>query len=77
MQGGRYAEAVESVTRYLTDAGREGTHYRAALELLLDLDACHTVINLYGVEVGPVELKTEKKRRVDDAIQSTTVSFSG
>ena len=33
-QAGLYAEAVESVTRYLTMAGREGTHYRAALELL-------------------------------------------
>ena len=33
-QAGLYAEAVESVTRYLTTAGREGAHYRAALELL-------------------------------------------
>ena len=33
-QAGLYAEAIESVTRYLTMAGREGAHYRAALELL-------------------------------------------
>ena len=33
-QAGLYAEAIESVTRYLTTAGREGAHYRAALELL-------------------------------------------
>lgn len=33
-QAGSYADAVESVTRYLTTAGREGTHYREALELL-------------------------------------------
>lgn len=33
-QAGLYAEAVEAVTRYLTTAGREGAHYRAALELL-------------------------------------------
>ena len=29
-----YDEAVEHATRYLTQAGREGEHYRAALELL-------------------------------------------
>lgn len=34
LQAGSYAEAVESVTRYLTTAGREGAHYREALELL-------------------------------------------
>ena len=33
-QAGAHAEAVESVTRYLTTAGREGAHYREALELL-------------------------------------------
>ena len=33
-QAGLYTEAMESVTRYLTTAGREGAHYRAALELL-------------------------------------------
>ena len=33
-QAGSYAEAVESVTRYLTTAGRQGEHYREALELL-------------------------------------------
>ena len=33
-QAGAYAEAVESVTRYLMTAGREGTYYRAALALL-------------------------------------------
>ena len=33
-QAGDYAEAVESVTRYLTTAGRDGAHYREALELL-------------------------------------------
>ena len=31
---GLYKEAVESVTRYLTMAGRDGEHYKAALELL-------------------------------------------
>ena len=30
-QAGDYAEAVESVTRYLTTAGREGAHYREPL----------------------------------------------
>ncbi len=34
LQAGSYADAVESVTRYLTTAGREGAHYREALELL-------------------------------------------
>lgn len=34
LQAGSYAEAVESVSRYLTTAGREGAHYREALELL-------------------------------------------
>ena len=34
LQAGSYAEAVESVTRYLTTAGREGVHYREALESL-------------------------------------------
>ena len=34
LQAGSHAEAVESVTRYLTTAGRDGEHYRAALELL-------------------------------------------
>ena len=33
-RAGLYAEAMESVTRYLTTAGREGTHYRATLALL-------------------------------------------
>ncbi|MCE2486014.1 MAG: formylglycine-generating enzyme family protein [Desulfurellaceae bacterium] len=33
-QAGDHAEAVESVTRYLTTAGCEGAHYREALELL-------------------------------------------
>ena len=33
-QAGAYADAVESVTRYLATAGREGAHYREALELL-------------------------------------------
>ena len=33
-QAGDHAEAVESVTRYLTTAGRDGEHYREALELL-------------------------------------------
>ena len=33
-QAGAHAEAVESVTRYLTTAGRDGEHYREALELL-------------------------------------------
>lgn len=33
-QAGDHAEAVESLTRYLTTAGREGAHYREALELL-------------------------------------------
>ena len=31
---GEHAQAVESVTRYVTTAGRAGAHYRAALELL-------------------------------------------
>ena len=31
---GAHAQAVESATRYLTAAGRDGGHYRAALELL-------------------------------------------
>lgn len=31
---GLHAEAIESVTRYLTLAGRAGEHYRAALKLL-------------------------------------------
>ena len=31
---GLHAEAMESATRYLTLEGREGEHYRAALELL-------------------------------------------
>ena len=30
----RYDDAIESVTEYLTRTGREGEHYRAALELL-------------------------------------------
>ena len=33
-QAGLYAAAVEAATRYLTTVGREGAHYRAALELL-------------------------------------------
>ena len=34
LQAGAYAEAVESVTRYLTTVGREGAQYREALALL-------------------------------------------
>lgn len=33
-QAGRYADAEEAATRYLTTVGREGVHYRVALELL-------------------------------------------
>ena len=33
-QAGLYAAAVEAATRYLTTVGRDGAHYRAALELL-------------------------------------------
>lgn len=33
-QAGLYGAAVEAATRYLTTVGREGEHYRAALELL-------------------------------------------
>ena len=33
-QAGRHADAEEAATRYLTTVGREGVHYRAALELL-------------------------------------------
>ena len=38
-QAGDYAEAVESATRYLTTAGRDGAHYREALELLDQAEA--------------------------------------
>ena len=33
-QAGLHAQARESITRYLQQAGRDGVHYRAALELL-------------------------------------------
>ena len=33
-EAGQHARAVESSTRYLTAAGRDGEHYRAALQLL-------------------------------------------
>ena len=36
---GLYQEAVESVTRYLTMAGRDGEHYKDALELLNAVEA--------------------------------------
>ena len=36
---GLYDEAIESVTKYLTLAGRDGAHYRAALRLLNSAEA--------------------------------------
>ena len=36
---GLYDEAIESVTKYLTLAGRDGEHYRAALRLLNSAEA--------------------------------------
>ena len=36
---GLYDEAIEAVTKYLTLAGRDGAHYRAALRLLNSAEA--------------------------------------
>jgi len=57
LQGGRYAEAVESVTQYLKTAGREGAHYRAALELLDRAEAGppREVRNSIGMEFVLIE----------------------
>ncbi len=45
-QAGLHGEAVESVTRYLTTVGREGEHYREALELLDEATARHRLAQL-------------------------------
>ena len=53
-QAGDYAEAVESVTRYLTTAGRDGAHYREALELL-DRAERSEIRNSIGIEFVLIE----------------------
>ena len=59
-QAGSYADAVESVTRYLTTAGRAGAHYRAALELLDQAEAGppRAVRNSLGMEFVLIEAGT-------------------
>ena len=59
-QAGDYAEAVESVTRYLTTAGREGAHYREALELLDQAEAGppRELRNSIGMEFVLIEAGT-------------------
>lgn len=59
---GFYAEAIESATRYLTLAGRDGKHYRAALELLDKAEA-----EMAAVEAAKNRLE-EKRKRLRDAI---------
>ena len=56
LQAGSHAEAVESVTRYLTTAGREGAHYREALELLDRAEAAlRELRNSLGMEFVLIE----------------------
>ena len=55
---GLYDEAVEFVTKYLTLAGREGEHYREALELLSAAEAA---------KAAAVKAAEEAKRRAEAA----------
>ena len=59
---GLYAEAIESATRYLTLSGRDGEHYRAALELLDKAEA-----EMAAVEAARKRAE-EKRKRLRDAI---------
>ena len=59
---GLHAEAIESATRYLTLVGREGEHYRAALELLDKAES-----EMAAVEAARRRLE-EKRERLREAI---------
>ena len=83
-QAGDYAEAVESVTRYLTTAGRDGAHYREALELLDRAEAGppRELRNSIGmefvlIEPGTFEMgspETEAGRFDDETLHPVTLS---
>ena len=80
-QAGDYAEAVESATRYLTTAGREGAHYREALELL-DRAERSEIRNSIGIEFvliepGTFEMgspETEAGRYDNETLHPVTLS---
>ena len=54
---GRYGDAVTSATRYLTLAGRDGEHYRAALKLLDKAEA-----EMAAVATARKRLEEKRKR---------------
>ncbi len=59
---GLHAEVIESATRYLTLVGRDGEHYRAALELLDKAEA-----EMAAVAAARKRLE-EKRKRLREAI---------
>ena len=66
-QAGLYAAAVEAATRYLTTVGREGAHYRAALELLDGAEAERHRIEAERQAQLVDEAAYAEARRVDTA----------
>ena len=64
---------MESVTRYLTTAGREGAHYREALELLdqaeADVEAERRAVKRREAERRAAERREAEIRRVLDEME--------
>ena len=64
-----YSPAIECVTRYLTNAGRDGEHYRAALLLLNRAEEEKAV-----AEAEAARYRAEKKRVLDAVARMEFVS---
>ena len=70
-------EAIETVTQYLTLVGRDGEHYREALELLTDAEAAKTAVEAAAEATADAARRQPGDARTFDGMDFVWVPAGG